>query len=161
MLSNPLLNPPLKPFKRPCKFCAGLLGLVPFAPGVLNTLKPPPKPEPNWVPSLTGTLRPTLVLFCPPSSTCIWVLCRSLDLPFDCKRLRLVGGRPSRKPAPPAPKAERIPTLPIPEGNRARVPKPPRFPSEEVFVFPKIGSPVDLSSYNGLSEIIWPGEVAI
>src|SRR5262249_31382217 len=146
------LNPPSPPnpvraFPRVCVMVLGLLGVVPTAP-VFKTFKPPPYP--NWVPSLTGTLRPTLVLFCPPSSTCICVLFSSFELPLDCKRLRLVGGKPSRKPAPPIEeKAERTPTLPIPAGNKELVPKPPRLVSEVVFVLLKIGSLVFLSMYNG------------
>src|SRR5215470_3126765 len=134
MLSNPLLNP-LKPPRLASAFPIfwPRLLLVPFPP-VFKTFKPPPKLLPNWVPSLTGTLRPTLVLFCPPSSTCIWVLLSSFELPFDCKRLRLVGGKPSRKPAPPRPKVERTPTLPTPKGSALRVPKPPRFPSAVVLL---------------------------
>src|SRR5262249_13129818 len=116
----------------------------------------------NWVPSLTGTLRPTLVLFCPPSSTCIWVLLSSFELPLDCKRLRLVGGKPSRKPAPPKPKVERTPTLPTPKGSELRVPKPPRFPSAAVLLDgPQSGSPGCLLSAIFALERACPGVVAI
>src|SRR5215813_15133648 len=110
------------------------LAPVPVPPPVFRMPTPPPLP--NWVPSLTGTLRPTLVLFCPPSSTCIWVLLSSFELPFDCKRLRLVGGKPSRNPAPnpPVPKpSARAPIL-VAVGRRLLLPNPPRFVSEVVGV---------------------------
>src|SRR5262245_16002499 len=100
--------------------------LRPFRP-------PPPKLSPlvNWVPSLTGTLRPTLVSFSPPSSTCIWVLCRSFDLPRDCSRLSEDGGKPTSVPTPPR-KGEKMlpPTAVSPSPLIKPSPIPPRFDSE-------------------------------
>src|SRR5262245_44017361 len=103
-----------------------LLLLTPPRPPKFN---PPPT---NWVPSLTGTLRPTLVSFSPPSSTCIWVLCRSLDLPRDCSRLSCDGGKPTSVPIPPRNGEKMLPPIiersPIPLIMPS--PTPPRFESE-------------------------------
>src|SRR5215470_3699078 len=85
-----------------------LLLLTPFRPPMFN---PPPK---YWVPRPTGTLRPTLVSFSPPSSTCIWVLCRSFDLPRDCSRLICDGGNPNSVPTPPRNGEKRLPPIEVP-----------------------------------------------
>src|SRR5215813_10123019 len=84
-----------------------------------------------WVPSLTGTLRPTLVSFSPPSSTCIWVLCRSFDLPRDCSRLRVDGGKPTSVPIPPRKGRKMLPPTAVsPSPLIKPSPIPPRFDSE-------------------------------
>src|SRR5262252_3620487 len=95
----------------------------------------PPKPAPpypgNEVPSLTGTLRPTLVSFSPPSSTCIWVLCKSFDLPRDCSRLICDGGKPTSVPIPPRNGEKRLPPIALlPSPLIMPSPIPPIFDSE-------------------------------
>src|SRR5262245_10915896 len=93
--------------------------------------KPPIPPPINWVPSLTGTLRPTLVSFSPPSSTCIWVLCRSLDLPRDCSRVSCDGGKPTSVPIPPRNGDKRLPPIDLSPAPLIKPsPIPPRFESE-------------------------------
>src|SRR5215470_9751995 len=102
-----------------------LLLLTPFRPPMFN---PPPK---YWVPRPTGTLRPTLVSFSPPSSTCIWVLCRSFDLPRDCSRLICDGGKPISVPIPPRKGAKVLqPTELSPSPLIKPSPIPPIFDSE-------------------------------
>src|SRR5262247_1149637 len=103
---------------------------------LLTPLTPPRPPKPNpypgtEVPSLTGTLRPTLVSFSPPSSTCICVLCRSFDLPRDCSRLICDGGKPISVPIPPRKGAKVLPPIAVsPSPLIKPSPIPPRFPSE-------------------------------
>src|SRR5262252_6855520 len=110
--------------------------MPPLLAPLLTPLTPfrPPKPIPypgTVVPSLTGTLRPTLVSFSPPSSTCIWVLCRSFDLPWDCSRLSCDGGKPTSVPIPPRNGEKRLPPIALlPSPLIMPSPIPPRFPSE-------------------------------
>src|SRR5262245_58277034 len=103
---------------------------------LLRPLRPPPRPPtlnplPKLVPSLTGTRRPTLVSFSPRSSTCIWVLCRSFDLPLDCSRLNCDGGNPTSVPIPPRNGDKMLPPMPVsPTPLSLLSPIPPKFESE-------------------------------
>src|SRR5262245_35848763 len=106
--------------------------LLPLLTSLTPPRPPKPSPYPGIVcPSLTGTLRPTLVSFSPPSSTCIWVLCRSFDLPRDCSRLSCDGGKPTSVPIPPRNGEKRLPPIALlPSPLIMPSPIPPRFESE-------------------------------
>src|SRR5262245_26003000 len=106
--------------------------LLPLLTPLTPPRPPKPSPYPGIVcPSLTGTLRPTLVSFSPPSSTCIWVLCRSFDLPRDCSRLSCDGGKPTSVPIPPRKGEKRLPPRRVLSPSPLIMPSPipPRFES--------------------------------
>src|SRR4030095_2332981 len=101
----------------------------------LTPPRPPPKPPSPYpgtvVPSLTGTLRPTLVSFSPPSSTCIWVLCRSFDLHRDCSSWICADGKPPIVPIPPRKGDKMLPPIAVSPCPLIKPsPIPPRFDSE-------------------------------
>src|SRR5215475_591763 len=122
---------PLSPLSSPFAMPFATPPLVPLIPVLVppTMFIPPPK---TWLPRLTGTLRPTLVSFSPPSSTCIWVLCRSFDLPLDCSRLICDGGKPINVPTPPRNGEKRLPPIEVPPCMpwSPLSPIPPRAPSE-------------------------------
>src|SRR5882672_4934626 len=128
---------------------------------LLLTPFPPPKfiPLVIVVPSLTGTLRPTLVSFSPPSSTCIWVLCRSFDLPRDCSRLSCDGGKPTSVPIPPRNGWKRLPPIEVPPCVpwNPLSPIPPRAVSEGVWV---VVVPVTLPLLSRIFWLAWTGDIA-